>query len=106
MKILQESINREVVVLLAEWGHFSMKIKILNVREINYRHIDKAGKGVHASIYNGSFSQQRLSMKCIANHYEGKRQEAIKEWFLLKIASAAEIGPQIEGCFGFDILMF
>ena len=45
-------------------------------------------------------------MKCIANHYEGKRQEAIKEWFLLKIASAAEIGPQIKGCFGFDILMF
>ena len=65
-----------------------MKIKILNIKIINYRHLDSAGNGAHAHIYNGIFGGSKLSMKCIANVAEGTRYEAIKEWFLLKIASA------------------
>lgn len=34
------------------------------------------------------------------------RYHAIKEWLLLKIASIAEIGPQVETFFGFDLLMY
>jgi serine/threonine protein kinase len=34
------------------------------------------------------------------------RQEAIKEWFILKMASTLEAGPKVEAYFGFDLLMF
>jgi len=33
------------------------------------------------------------------------REWAIKEWFLLRIASALKVGPHVEPYIGFDLIM-
>ena len=106
IRIKKESINREVVILSAEWGLFSIDIRILNIMELNFKHQGTIVKGAHANTYSGLFEENNITIKCIPVRSECTRHAAIKEWFLLKIASAAEIGPKISNHFGFDILMF
>jgi len=44
-------------------------------------------------------------MKCIKMADDLSRQYAIKEWFLLKIASLLKVGPAMKQYIGFDLVM-
>ena len=94
------------MVLRAEWGFFVIDIKIHNSEEYNHWHADILSSGSFACARGGIFKKHKIILKCIPIRYKGSRHWAIKEWFLLKIASGLEIGPKIEKSFGFDILMF
>ena len=95
-----------MVVLSVAWGFFQMDIKILNNLEANFKHIGSSERGNYAHTYCGKFYQDKIAIKCIHLRNESTRHKAVKEWFLLKVASAAEIGPKVKPYFGFDILMF
>lgn len=66
-----------------------MDIIVLNIADCNFRHgVDKI-KGGFSNIYLGEFLNERIAMKCTPVTSKSSRREAIKEWFLLKIASIA-----------------
>jgi serine/threonine protein kinase len=84
-----------------------MDISILHINEDNYRHKqDHLGEGAYSNVYDGVFLNRILILKSFLIKTKGTRNQAIKEWFLLKIVSALEIGPKMEPYFGFDILMY
>jgi serine/threonine protein kinase len=62
--------------------------------------------GSHGTIYFRELSQQKFAIKCIPSQHYSCRNNAIKEYFLTKVASFAGIGPKVESYFGFDILIF
>ena len=47
-----------MVVLCAEWGHFSIKIKIINIQGSNIKHGQIKEQGTYGNIYCGSFYNQ------------------------------------------------
>ena len=106
MKIKEESINKEVIVITAEWGYYSIDIKILNIQGENTKHNREMDCGMFGSIYKGKFNKEEFIIKCLPLQYKDSRFRAIKEWFIMKIASIAGVGPKLEPYFGFDILMF
>lgn len=61
---------------------------------------------MHGIIYCGDFNKKSFVIKCIPVVSKNSRCSAIKEWFLMKVASVIGVGPQILDYFGFDILMF
>lgn len=106
VKLQDETINKEAVIVRIQWGHFQIEAKILNIRETNTQHGVSTASGEYGSIYEGCFIQNHIAIKCIPIKSKSTRFNAIKEWFLLKIASAAQFGPKLLTCFGFDILMY
>ena len=83
-----------------------MEVKILNFKESNLNPFRISDKGAHAVIYSGLFQNKKIAIKRIAVRSKKARSRAIKEWFILRVASAAGIGPYLEPYLGFDILMF
>ena len=106
LKVKEESINKEVMILRAEWGYFKINIKILNVNEENRKHGRFICEGSFGSIYQGELLGKIFVMKCLPVQSALSRYKAIKEWFLMKLSAVAGIGPSVESYFGFDILMF
>ena len=106
LKIINESVNKEVLILLAEWGSFSMKIKILNIQGANTKHICEHGRGAYGSIYRGNYNGEIFIVKCLPLQFKDSRFRAVKEWFLMKLAFLTGTGPKLHPYFGFDILMF
>lgn len=102
----EASVNKEIVVVRAEYGFFETKIKILNIKGHNCKHGPTYLRGGFGNIYRGLFMNKGMALKCLPVRSKSTRHHAIKEWLLLKIASIAEIGPQMEPLFGFDLLMY
>lgn len=100
------SINRQAVVLHVRWGYFSMDISVLNQLHPNHKHGTEFSQGGFASIYVGTILKEKIAIKCIKVTSGIYRKRAVKEWFLAKIASAAEIGPKVMSSMGFDVLMY
>jgi hypothetical protein len=87
--------NYEVLFLVVHYGKFKKMIKILNIRGENTKHGNTICEGANAGIYGGYFLKKTLAMKCIPIIDEKSRIRAIKEWFLLKIASTVEVAPKM-----------
>ena len=83
-----------------------MEIKILNSSSFNPYHKGAVSDGKNGVTYSGIFEKQSMTIKCLPVKSSEARHRAIEEWFILKIASALEVGPKVESYFGFDILMF
>ena len=78
LKLIEESINKEVMILNAKWGNFSMDIKILNIKGSNTKHGSWIDRGVYGNIYTGNFNQNRFTMKCLGNNIKNSRFRALK----------------------------
>ena len=57
------------------------------------------------TLYKIQLKRQEFIIKCIEIKHKLAREEALKEWFLLKICSVLRMGPHISGYLGFDIIM-
>ena len=88
LRIEEASVNREAVFLTAQWGYFKMYIKVLNIKGSNLRHQNPIGEGAYACIYSGIYEQNKLIIKCNSKLSTKTRRRVIKEWFLLRVASA------------------
>jgi hypothetical protein len=52
------------------------------------------------------YRKEKIAIKCLPIRGKTTRHRAIKEWFILKVASKLEVGPKVMPYFGFDILMY
>jgi len=96
------------LLLSAKWGAFSMIISILNVEEESTMHYNEIAKGGYGKIYHHHSQSESFILKCILyKHFKNTiaaKFMAIKEVFLLKIASALRIGPKLKKWAGFDLI--
>lgn len=53
LSVVEESTNREVLILNATWGIFSVDIKILSIRGENTKHEIIHNSGTYGAIYRG-----------------------------------------------------
>lgn len=95
-----------MAVLNLQWGSFGMDITLLNIAGHNCKHPAAHGSGAFASVYVGWFLKRLVAVKCIPIRSDSTRFRALKELFLMKIASALEVGPKLDPVCGFDILFY
>ena len=67
-----------------------MEMKILNFNESQFRFMKSGLKnhGMYAFTFNGVFDEKKITLKRATYKSVATRQRTIKEWFILKIASA------------------
>jgi len=61
-------------------------------------------------VYKHSFLKNSFAIKCTSFKDQTEKalttRRAIREWFLLRIASALKCGPALDNYLGFDIFIF
>jgi len=66
-------------------------------------------KGGYGNIYQITHQKEYYALKCLP-YYDGTLslaiRSAISEFFILKIASALQIGPYVHSPFGFDLIIY
>jgi hypothetical protein len=105
LKIINQTTNLQTVFFKATWGPFQRNVLVLNIQE-HSKHIGRITEGSMGSVYDGNFRGFRTTLKCIPIRKGSQRNAAIREWFLLSIASALRAGPQLLNITGFHLLMY